>query len=43
MKVSVLLDTSFLISLVDNTRTNHAIAAQYYKHLLLHECSMYLS
>jgi PIN domain nuclease of toxin-antitoxin system len=43
MKVSVLLDTSFLISLVDSSRTHHSIAALYYKYLLTNECSMYLS
>ena len=43
MKVSVLLDTSFLISLVNTTRTNHIVAAQYFEHLLSNNCNMYLS
>lgn len=30
MTAAVLLDTSFLISLVDGKRANHSIAAQYF-------------
>ena len=45
MKVSVLLDTGFLISLVDreNNRKNHDVAKQYYKHLLEQEITIYFS
>lgn len=34
MKEPVLLDTSFLISLIDQNRINHNVAAQYYKFLI---------
>ncbi|SEA60675.1 PIN domain-containing protein [Nitrosospira multiformis] len=43
MNVSVLLDTSFLISLVDENRTNHAIAAQYYRFTMEQRIPMYFS
>jgi len=45
MKVSVLLDTSFLISLTNKSgeRTNHEIASQYYKYLLEHNIPIYFS
>lgn len=43
MTASVLLDTSFLISLVDSTRPNHSTAAQYYRLMLEQHCSMYFS
>jgi predicted nucleic acid-binding protein len=45
MKVSVLLDTSFLISLTNNSgnRTNHKIASQYYRHLLDNKIPIYFS
>lgn len=40
---SVLLDTSFLITLVDATRQNHEVAKQYYKLMLDASHQMYLS
>lgn len=40
---AVLLDTSFLISLVDKTRLNHAVAAQYYRLMLEQQAPMYFS
>ena len=40
---SVLLDTSFLISLVDSKRPNHTVASQYYRHMLDEQISMYFS
>lgn len=43
MTASVLLDTSFLISLVDRKRVNHDIAIQYYKLMLEQQSPMYLS
>lgn len=43
MTVSVLLDTSFLISLVDRNRVHHNIAAQYYKLLLEQQAPIYFS
>jgi hypothetical protein len=43
MTASVLLDTSFLISLVDRNRTNHNIAVQYYKLLLEQQSPLYFS
>ncbi len=43
MKTSVLLDTSFLISLVDSKRTNHDIAKQYYKFLIEQKSPLYFS
>jgi predicted nucleic acid-binding protein len=43
MTVMVLLDTSFLISLVDNRRHNHIIAAQYYRLLLERQVPMFFS
>ncbi|MDO9269944.1 MAG: hypothetical protein Q7T96_12640 [Methylobacter sp.] len=43
MTASVLLDTSFLISLVDRNRPNHNIAVQYYKLLLEQKSPLYFS
>jgi predicted nucleic acid-binding protein len=43
MTVAVLLDTSFLISLVDGNRPNHEVAAQYYRLLLEQQLPMYFS
>lgn len=43
MTVAVLLDTSFLISLVDGNRPNHKVAAQYYRLLLEQQLPMYFS
>ena len=40
---AVLLDTSFLITLVDSRRSNHLIAVQYYRFLLEQQVPMYLS
>ncbi|MGZ5611986.1 MAG: PIN domain-containing protein [Methylobacter sp.] len=39
----VLLDTSFLISLVDLNRPNHNVAAQYYRWLLQQQSPLYFS
>lgn len=43
MSGSVLLDTSFLISLVSEHRTHHAVAKQYYRHFLENSVPMYFS
>jgi PIN domain nuclease of toxin-antitoxin system len=43
MTVSVLLDTSFLISLVDNKRDNHEVAKKYYTYILEMEIPIYFS
>lgn len=43
MSGSALLDTSFLISLVNGHRVHHAAAVQYYKYLLTHNLPMYFS
>jgi len=43
MNVSVLLDTSFLITLVDANRLHHPVAKQFYRYLLQHDICMYLS
>lgn len=43
MSVSVLLDTSYLISLVNANRPHHDIAAQYYRHLVKYDMPMYFS
>lgn len=43
MKTSVLLDTSFLISLVDGHRPNHRVAVEYYQFLLGQQIPMYFS
>ena len=43
MAASVLLDTSFLITLVKSTRPNHPIAAQYYRLMLEQQIPMYFS
>jgi hypothetical protein len=40
---SVLLDTSFLISLSDPTRVHHAAAVQYYRECVHRQVPMYLS
>ena len=40
---SVLLDTSFLISLSDPARPHHADAGQYYRECVLRQVPMYLS
>jgi predicted nucleic acid-binding protein len=43
MTAPVLLDTSFLISLVDRNRLNHEVAARYYKLLLEQQFPLYFS
>lgn len=43
MTASVLLDTSFLISLVDGSRPNHRVAVRYYRLLLGQQIPMYFS
>ncbi|MEI6707549.1 MAG: PIN domain-containing protein [Methylococcales bacterium] len=43
MKISVLLDTSFLISLTNENRPNHNDAHQYYKYLLEQNIAIYFS
>ncbi|MHB1590846.1 MAG: PIN domain-containing protein [Sulfuricella sp.] len=43
MTAAVLLDTSFLISLVDGKRPNHSIAVQYYRMMLEQQSPMYFS
>jgi hypothetical protein len=43
MTAAVLLDTSFLISLVDGNRPNHSIAAQYYRMMLEQQSPMFFS
>lgn len=43
MNPSVLLDTSFLISLNNDNRPNHGVAHQYYQHLLEQNIPIYFS
>lgn len=43
MKVGVLLDTSYLISLVDIKRINHPTAKKFYQHMIEQQVNMYLS
>jgi hypothetical protein len=43
MTVSVLLDTSFLITLVDQKRPNHEAAGKYYQLMLEQQVPMYFS
>lgn len=40
---SALLDTSFLITLIDSNRPNHAVARQYYQLMLNEQVVMYFS
>jgi len=40
---SVLLDTSFLITLIDKNRPHHATAEKYYRYMLQTELPMYFS
>ena len=42
-KISVLLDTSFLISLANASRQNHAIAKAYYKYMLENKIAIHFS
>lgn len=43
MTAAVLLDTGFLISLVDMKRPNHTVAAQYYRLMLEQQSPIYFS
>lgn len=43
MKAPVMLDTSFLVSLLDRNRPHHNVAKQYYKTLLERESPLYFS
>jgi predicted nucleic acid-binding protein len=43
MSVSVLLDTSYLISLVNAHRSHHVTAVEYYRHLMKNDVPMYFS
>lgn len=43
MSSSVLLDTSFLITLVDANRPHHQTAKQFYRHMLKNNIPMYFS
>lgn len=43
MSMSALLDTGFLISLVNARRAHHATAVQYYRHMLQNDVPMYFS
>ena len=43
MADGVLLDTSFLISFADPTRKHHAVAVQFFKHLVAEGMPMFLS
>lgn len=43
MSASVLLDTGFLISLVNAKRAHHTAAQQYYRHMLQNNIPMYFS
>lgn len=43
MTVSVLLDTSYLITLVDSSRANHNIAKEYYRLMIEEGIPMYFS
>ncbi len=41
--MSVLVDTSFLITVYDKDRANHAVALKYHKHFIKNSIKMYLS
>lgn len=43
MRPAFLLDTSFLISLVDDARANHSVARAYYEQALLSAVPLYVS
>lgn len=43
MSGSVLMDTSFLISLVNEQRPHHAVAVAYHRHMLTHNMPMFFS
>ena len=40
---SVLIDTSFLITLFDDSRANHVVAKQYYQYFIDNQIDMYIS
>lgn len=40
---SVLIDTSFLITLFDDSRANHTVAKQYYQFFINNQIDMYIS
>lgn len=41
--ISILLDTSYLITLADPTRPHHTVAVQYLREALVRGCPLYLS
>lgn len=41
--ISILLDTSYLISLADPARPHHAVAVRYLREALAQDCPLYLS
>jgi len=43
MTAAFLLDTSFLITLADDSRSHHAVARQYYEHALRHGAPLHVS
>jgi len=43
MTASVLFDTSYLVTLVDQNRPHHAVAAKYYRLMLEQQVPMYFS
>jgi PIN domain nuclease of toxin-antitoxin system len=43
MSASVLLDTSFLITLTNASRPHHAVAVQYYRYMLQNNVTMWFS
>lgn len=43
MSASALLDTSFLISLMDESRPHHGVAEQYFRHMLKNDVLMIFS
>lgn len=43
MSASILLDSSYLITLVDSTRANHLVAKQYYQWILENQIPMHFS
>lgn len=43
LKLSVLIDTSFLITLFDDSRANHEVAKKYYQYFINSGIDMYIS
>jgi hypothetical protein len=43
LRESVLIDTSFLITLYDNSRANHESAKKYFRYFIEHSIDMYIS